>query len=328
MGKPVKVGKVWRHRVREKGIDKSGTFRTLSDANAWAAALLAEAADVKRGGLPHKTLRQAFERFRDEVAPNRKGGRWEAVRIGLFIRTMPFVDERISEVTTAMIADWRDSRLKDVSSPSVRREMNLLGSIFTLARREWQWIKESPMVDVRKPPSAPHRKRRLIGDELERLKLSFGISENMGTPNRTQEVGLAFLFAIETTMRQGEILDMLWSNIDLKRKVVFVPTSKNGNSKEIPLSPAALSILSKLKSDRERVFSIDSRQRDALWRKCRDRAMVSGLRFHDLRREATSRLAKLVDVLTLARITGHKDLKMLMVYYQTDMGDVAKLLEE
>jgi integrase len=51
--------------------------------------------------------------------------------------------------------------------------------------------------------------------------------------------------------------------------------------------------------------------------------MVEGLRFHDTRREATSRLAKRVDVLTLARITGHKDIRMLMVYYQTDMSEVA-----
>lgn len=328
MGKPVKDGDVWRHRVRKQGINVSGTFRTKSEALSWEASLLSEASSIKRGESPNKTLRQAFARFRDEVAPSRKGGRWEAVRIGLFLRVMPFVDERISDVTTAMISDWRDSRLQAVAAPSVRREMNLLGSIFTLARREWQWIKESPMVDVRKPPNAPHRTRRLTDDELERLKVSFGVAGDMGVPTLTQEVGLAALLAIETAMRQGEILDMAWANVDLGRKVVFIPMSKNGSARDVPLSPAALAVLEKLKSDRERVFSIDSRQRDALWRKCRDRAMVSGLRFHDLRREATSRLAKKVDVLTLARITGHKDLKMLMIYYQTDMGDVAKLLEE
>lgn len=78
--------------------------------------------------------------------------------------------------------------------------------------------------------------------------------------------------------------------------------------------------------DPDRVFTVSSASADALFRKAKARALIEGLHFHDTRREATSRLAKKVDVLTLARITGHKDLRMLMIYYQTDMADVATTL--
>ncbi|WP_086010489.1 tyrosine-type recombinase/integrase [Uliginosibacterium gangwonense] len=92
----------------------------------------------------------------------------------------------------------------------------------------------------------------------------------------------------------------------------------------MPLSSRAIEILKLLEGrDEQRVFTVSSASCDALFRKGKARAMIEGLHFHDTRREATSRLAKKVDVLTLARITGHKDIRMLMVYYQTDMSEVA-----
>jgi integrase len=65
---------------------------------------------------------------------------------------------------------------------------------------------------------------------------------------------------------------------------------------------------------------------DALFRKCRDRAGIVGLHFHDSRHEAITRLAQRLDVLDLARMVGHRDLKMLQAYYNATAEEIAARL--
>jgi integrase len=128
-------------------------------------------------------------------------------------------------------------------------------------------------------------------------------------------------------MRQGELLSLTQKNVNLKKCVATLPRTKNGSSRDVPLSGYAVNILIAIGvKDDGRYFSLTSATCDALFRKIKKLAGVEDLHFHDSRREATTRLSKKVDVLTLARITGHKDLKMLLTYYETDMSDVAKLL--
>ncbi len=103
--------------------------------------------------------------------------------------------------------------------------------------------------------------------------------------------------------------------------------TKNGESRAVPLSKAALEILAKL-PERGRLFAIDPRSFDTLFRKARNKAKVADVHFHDLRREATTRLAGKLDVMTLAKMTGHRDLKILLAtYYAPRMADVADLLD-
>jgi len=100
--------------------------------------------------------------------------------------------------------------------------------------------------------------------------------------------------------------------------------------RDVPLSKEALRILSRLprESDDASCFGVEAKSIDALWRKAKAKAMVEGLTFHDLRREATTRLAKKLDVLELAKVTGHRDLRVLSrVYYAPDMQDVASKLD-
>jgi len=122
-------------------------------------------------------------------------------------------------------------------------------------------------------------------------------------------------------------LGLTWDRINFDRCVAHLPMTKNGTARDVPLSSRAIEILKLLVGrDQERVFTVASASADALFRKGKARAMIEELHFHDSRREAISRLSKKVDVLTLARITGHKDIRMLMIYYQTDMSEVAQRL--
>ena len=118
-------------------------------------------------------------------------------------------------------------------------------------------------------------------------------------------------------MRAGEILTLDRSRIT--GRVAHLPKTKNGSARDMPLSPRALQILDQMPP--ELWQGIDSH--DALWRKITARACVDNLHFHDSRHEAVTRLAKRLNVLELARMIGHKDIRELMTYYEDDAEDVA-----
>lgn len=98
--------------------------------------------------------------------------------------------------------------------------------------------------------------------------------------------------------------------------------------REVPLSSEALRILRQLESvrDGDSVLRVSASSIDVLFRKARDKAGVFGLTFHDSRHLAITRLAKVLDVLPLAKAIGHRDLRMLMIYYNPSAEDLAKKL--
>lgn len=325
----------WRVKIRKGGVSESKTFATKAQASAWAADRERELDDIAAGGAPKKTFREALERYLADESPKKRGHSWEAVRINSWMGRedrngepsklrVPWLDVPLADLGAEALAAWRDARLKNVAPGSVLRELNLMGAVLETARREWKWIRTNPLRDVRRPSQPEARTRRIMDDEIARICLALGWDDEPVT-TQTQEVAAAFLLAIETAMRQGEILGLTWDSVDVSRRVAHLPKTKNGSARDVPLTMRAVQILELMRGRGEdRIFTVSSASADALFRKGKARAMVEGLHFHDTRREATSRLAKKVDVLTLARITGHKDIRMLMIYYQTDMADVAQ----
>lgn len=315
-----KRGSRWRVRVRlADGSRPTGTFRTKAEAIAWAQALEAGAADAP---LCEHTLRDALRRYAREVAPTHKGERWEVTRCRL-LESAPMASKRLHSLLAADLAAWRDHRLAEVAPGSVRREMSLLGSVLDVARREWGWLRENPMRDVRKPSAPASRKRRISDDEIQRITLALGY-EGGPPANASHRVALAFAFAIETAMRSGEILGLTWPNV--RPKAVTLPATKNGDVRDVPLSPRAREIIALLPRDAATVFNLDPAVRDALFRRARDRAEITNLTFHDSRAEAIWRLARKLPLLDLARMIGHRDLRSLGIYYQINADDLADQL--
>ncbi len=74
------------------------------------------------------------------------------------------------------------------------------------------------------------------------------------------------------------------------------------------------------------MFGLTVSQKDAPFRKIRDRAAIDDLHFHDTRHEAITRLARRLDILDLARMVRHRDLNQLRVYYNTTASEIAKRL--
>lgn len=146
--------------------------------------------------------------------------------------------------------------------------------------------------------------------------------------NRKQAVAVhAFLFAIETAMRAGEITGLLPDSIDLKRRVAYLPMMKNGKARQVPLSSRAVELIERLPKTNGPLFGITSMQLSALFRKVKKQADIDGLTFHDSHHEAITCLAKKLHVMDLARMVGHSNINMLMVYYNETAESLAKKLD-
>lgn len=261
-------------------------------------------------------------RYARDVAPRHRGSRWELTRLAAMGRDK-LADVRLPSLRPIHIAEWRERRLQTVSGATVRREMNLLQSVFRACRKDWGWLTTDPIKDVDRPPNPPSRRRRVSQDEIDRITLALGYDG--GAPKTVSDrIALAFLFALETAMRSGEILGMTWA--DVGAKSVTLPRTKNGDVRRVPLSPRAREILALLPKDRTTAFDVDPAVKDALFRRARDAAQIKNLHFHDSRAEAIWRLSKKLDVMELARVIGHRDLRSLLHYYNADPDELADRL--
>ena len=321
----------WRAEVAKLGVRDSQTFETKAAAIAWATAREAEilAQSGKSRTTVSMTLSEALQRYKRDVSPAKAGERWEVLRLDRFDRELEWAGELMSRITSEQVAQWRDSRLAKVQSSTVRREMTLLSSVFEIARTEWKTCLVNPVRDAKRPSNMPHRERRVAPSETSALLNRLGYVEGQPPQTLLQELAYAFLIALETAMRQGEILGITAQWVNLPERFVRLPMTKNGSSRNVPLSIRAVGLLTPLykgKGASDRLFRLESASADTMFRRVRDELGISGLTFHDTRHEAITRLARKVDVLDLARITGHKDLKSLMVYYNATASELAQRL--
>lgn len=329
MATPKKIGDVWRIQlfVRTKNGDvrESGSFRTKAEASAWHARRSIELKDATSPGKSiNYTCAQAFERYEKEVSKHKRGYRWEALRLNAFARSS-LGSLNIADVTVEHVALWRDERLATgVSGSTVNREISLLSHMFTIARKEWRWVNVSPIPDLRRPRESPPRDRRITQNEIDMISVSLGFDEDVAT-TKSQAVAIAFLFAIETAMRCGEICGLMPE--DIVGRVAQLHMTKNGTKRSVPLTTRAIQLLGFLPKTESTLFGIKTATVDALFRKCKARCGITNLTFHDTRHEAVTRLAAKLNVLDLARMIGHRDLKMLQVYYNASAEEIAGRLD-
>lgn len=313
--------KRWRAQVSRAGVRKSKVFATRQEARDWAARIEAEAAAGARAAS-RQPFSEVLTRYLRDVSSTKRGERWEAIRIRRLLAD-PIAAKRMCDLDQTDFAAWRDARLRDVSPGTVRREMNLLSAILTQARAEWLLIPRSPMTGVRQPPEPPRRDRLPTAAEIARLEHVGGTDLAV---TRARAVA-AFLFAMETGMRAGEIVGLTAAQIDRTARVAHLPRTKNGDRRDVPLSRRALDILEAL-PEADPVFGMSARVLDASFRAVRDRAGIEGLTFHDSRHAAVTRLSRRLDPLALARMIGHRDLKMLLRYYDESASELALRLDE
>jgi integrase len=322
-----KRGKSWAAELYVNGIREYASFKTKAEAALWA---LQREAELTGARLPDRTLDDALVRYSAEKAPSLGGAGW-AVKKLANLRTYPLAKRRLTQITGPDIAAWRDARLGAarlrgagvVGPATVNRELNLIRSVLEAARKDWGWLDVNPMRDVSRPKNPKARRRRIT--EAEVLALCKGLGYASGPPvTLSHRVALAFLLALETAMRGGEIVRIRWA--DVGERSVRLPRTKNGDERSVPLSLRAREILALMPRGEGPVFGLTDAQRESLFRKGRERSKVANVRFHDSRAEAIWRLSKKLDVLELARVVGHRNIGSLLAYYNATADELAEKL--
>lgn len=330
MGSINKRGKKYYARIRLMHnyitYNENKSFPTKLEASIWVQQrekAIIEGADKDYD--EDKTLGDAMKRYLSEVTPTKKGKRNEAHRIKAIMQQDYFPKEvPLMKLKGKMIIEWRNQR--PIANPSKNRELALIRSVVETARRDWNWTNHNPLTELKSLPEPPPRNRRISLREEEQLLEYFKFNEEPPKLQK-QKVGLIFLIALETAMRQSEITQLDWRHIDLDQKYLRLFDTKNSDNRDVPLSKRAVQLF-KLMNPRDtgEVFNITSDSVSQTFRKATRYLSIEDLRFHDTRHEACTRLARKLQVLDLAKMTGHKDTRSLMIYYNPTATEIADRL--
>ena len=349
----------WQVQIRRKGQQLSKTFFYKQDAEVWARKTESE---IDRGifintnEAERTTLSKLIERYKSEklnIKPKNKDDEvdrkktladkaksaikaqaQEISRLNIIEKGMG--NKILATITASDIIQFRNTRLKTIQPNSANREVTTLKRLLSFANDDCKIILPHGVPSVKKLPVDDARERRVSDAEIE------AICNN----TNSEELPNIIKLALHTAMRRGEISNLLRSNIDFSVPSAKLMETKNGKNRTAPLTPVAATLLKSLpvRID-DFVFSLRDRQITQAFERAVDRARIkyetdcesnniepdqnflTNLRFHDLRHEATSRLALLLpNVIELSRVTGHSDLKMLNRYYQISVVDLAKKL--
>ena len=319
-------------RLRRRGMDEiyeTASFPSEKEAKSWlektkakfSLGILEKKTEAKR-----TTFMEAVLRYKDEILPLKKGKKQDNYKLNTIIKSFP-INKFLADITPADISKYKIERLKQVSGTTVIHELALISHIFSTAIKEWNFYDLiNPVTKISKPKFNKSRDRRIKNEEIEY------IIKNTESEFLKPIVRLA----LETAMRQSEISEMTWDMVDLKKRTITLPETKNGEKRVVPLSPNAFSIISNLTipiSKTEKVFNITShsvstsfakavkRSRKIYEKDCLEKNQqpepdfLVNIHFHDLRHEATSRLfEKGFRVAEVSAITGHKTLEMVKLY--------------
>jgi integrase len=318
----------WRARVRLPGYDdKTRTFDTRAQAEAWAERIereLQNGHDTIPNLHAEPTLAEALERYEKEITKDKKGQEQERRRIAQW-RRRELSKLKLSKLSTQHLVTFRNERISAGAKRStVRLDLALISHLFTIARKEWGLTYlANPVANVRQLKADKWRDRRLSAEEFARFERALETCYNRAIPVNVR-------FALETAARKSELLKLLWSDIDLKRRVMILRDTKNGDDRRVPLTTKAVELLDQLpRGELERVFPITSNAITAAWRRILVRAEIEDFRYHDLRHEATSKLFERgLEIMEVQRITGHKTLSMLLRYTQMNVDRIVDRLDE
>jgi excisionase family DNA binding protein len=223
-----------------------------------------------------------------------------------------FGNSWLHEISTLDIESFKAARLKEgVSKSRINRILDVLKKMLNLAV-DWEYLPESPARKVKRFPGS-NLKERIFGEDEKRRLLE-------ACAFHLRPIVITGLY---TAMRKAEILSLKWGQVDLGKRTIRVERTKSGKPRIILINSVLLDELSRLKQANgksEHVFldpANDKPLKDvktAFRSACR-RAGIRGVRFHDLRHTAASRMVEAgVDLVTVSKILGHSTIQMNMRY--------------
>ena len=234
---------------------------------------------------------------------------WQSDEISLKHLIEFFKGKCLSEITSESIEKYRVQRKADGVSPStINRELSCLKTFYSKAI-EWEKVDRNPAQKVKKFREPHSRERILTADESRRLIAA-----------ASPALRPVLIVALNTGMRRGEILSLRWPDVDSVKGFILIGDSKSGKSRTVPMNGPVFETLSAMRKAEGFVFDNPETGTHVLDVKtaflgaCR-RAGIKGVRFHDLRHTAASRMVESgVDLVTVSKILGHASIQMTMRY--------------
>ncbi|MCX7858187.1 MAG: site-specific integrase [Deltaproteobacteria bacterium] len=264
------------------------------------------------------TFNELMERFMKEYAPQRKLSMVKRYECALVHLKKYFSDKTLSEITPDLISSCMHKRREEgAASATINRERAMLSKAFNLAVNVWGWIMTNPCQKVPPYPENNKRDRWLTWEEEERL---LAASE----PYLNGALRDIIILALNTGMRQGEIMNLRWDQIDFDKRVIILQETKTGTPRGVPLNNTVFKMLVRRYTERknsEYVFStrkgtkIGTRNMLRGFYKALSKAGISDFRFHDLRHTFATRLVQVGDQLyRIGQILGHSQVETTQRY--------------
>jgi integrase len=307
-----------------------------------------EAEKLKK--VSHVLVRDALERYKTEVAPQRKSASTQIYMLDVLVE-LPIAKRPLVGIGVDALEDvMARLQLRKVSNSTIGKYLGLLSAVYKWARVAYRYPQlTNPVADL--PPAArstasKERDRRLFPGEEQYLRAALSQSRN-------NELLPVFTLALETGARMSELLKLRRQDVDLGQSLAWVRDTKNGQDRQLLLSPVSVDELrallnAPLQHIDGRVFSLTKANLTKRWTETKQRARAAyvsecsasrqtpdarlfrDLRWHDLRHEAISRVAELGwSEVQLMVFSGHREPRMVMRYVQfRQRAALARLLPD
>lgn len=312
----------WQAQIRLSGIKPiARSFTKRSDAIAWACVTEGKVTlgtYVNPRAAESTMLSEVIDRYIEQCKSQFKESRSDSSRLKrLRIDLGAF---SLNKIDWCQLSEYRDRRLLEANPATVSHELSLLTRILRRANSDWGIPLPQGVPHVRQPKMPQGRIRRMsTTEEIDLLEKS----------KDDEELRNIILLALETAMRRSEIIGMRWCDIDWKASTLNIPKTKAGVPRVIPLTGAAIALLRGVVEKGEYIWKISATAASQRFARACGRAAIQGLRFHDLRHEAISRLFELgLNQMEVAAISGHKTVAMLQRYTHINPSHLVARLEK
>ena len=313
----------YRVKIRRAGIRTiQKTFLTRTEAKKWARSMetkldrgdysdYTEAGKLTLGDIAKRYIEGGYH-------IKKKGARYEEYRYGQLLEDS-ISGANLLRLSSKHLAEYRARRLLEVEPATWNKDFNFISVLINTAIYEWGiYLPNNPCKMIKRSKEPAPRLRVLEDDEYAKLLQA------------CKEVDItylqrAFVFSIETCIRQGELLRAKWEHVNFKKHTLYIPDTKTGylskeatSERTIPLSKLAIKTLNELpRHISGNIFPITRDQLSQKWKLAKRKAKIKNYRWHDNRSTGISWCfeKKGLNVAEVMTISGHKSPTILLKRY-------------
>lgn len=312
-------GKTWWYAITINGVTHRGSCKTADEQQAKEYHDRLRA-DVWRGRVlkdaQKRTVVEAIDRFLREHEHKRSyrddqryAAWWKEQLASAQVKLL-------DDVTPDVVAGIRDEELERVAPATVNRKLAFLGAVVNAAHREWLWMERS--VKIKLLPGEVVRRRFLTPEEVTRLVEAL--------PRPFADMAL---LSVATGLRQGNVLKLRWSQVDLAKRRITLSheVMKNGLPFSLPLNETATAVLRTwLGQHQDFVFAEEGVRElpSRTWAKALEKAGLVDVRWHDLRHTWASLMRQAgVGLDDLQELGGWETRSMVQRYAHLDVDHLS-----